>query len=198
MGLPDLHRPAATAWSRGRTALLLVAATLLAELFDLIGTGHAHVGPALTSHAGAELTASVVGVATAAAAGGWIDRRGDGAPLRRRVLSTVGALLLALAAHELAAVGLHAEHGAGAGELATHLAGTVVPLAVGLGLLVALAVGVRVVHRVVVAARRLGSGRAAATAAPASRLLLGAADVVPAGLLPALRLAGRAPPVALR
>lgn len=200
VGSPDLHRPAVALLRRAPAALLLVLATLVAELLDLVGTTHADAGASGAGHAGAEIVAGLAGLAVAGLAGHAIARRGGSVSGRSapaaRVATTTGALFLALVVHELVAIGLHAEHGAGPAELLTHLVGTVLPLALGLGVLVALVVGVRVVHHVVVAGRRVVAGCVVVLRDPVARLLVPPAAAEPAGLLASLRRAGRAPPVA--
>jgi hypothetical protein len=188
----DLIRTVGGAARRGRIAILLVLATALAEVFDLA----AEAGPAGVTAGGPEVLASFAGLASAAVLGAAFGARGRRRPSPRiagRAAALTLLLLLALVVHEAVAVLLHAEHGEGAGHLLVHLAAGVLPVAVVLGTLVAVVAGVRVVRRVVGVRRRRARAGVPVADAPAPRRAP-RHDVVPAGLLPALRLAGRAPP----
>ncbi|MEV4419488.1 hypothetical protein AB0L40_05855 [Patulibacter sp. NPDC049589] len=195
MGPLDLIRPAGDRLRRAAIALLLVAATLVAELLDGVAAGvvdGAATGPGL---AGGEAVAGLGGLALAAFMGLRIAR-GQDVPSRggiRLAAVLTAGLVVALVAHETLALGLHVEHGACVADLGGHVLCVVLPAALVLGAGMALVVGTRVVRAAVTARRRL-------PVAPRGPRVLErfvvawTGDVVPARLLPALRLAGRAPP----
>lgn len=223
MGSPDLIRTAVAVVRRARIALLLVVATLVAELVDLVVVAHAD-GVPLAVPDSAELASCLAGVGVAGALGLWFGREpamvgrvaagwsrlrasrpgrgvvlelvaGAGRFARARGVRLTGALLAALVVHELTALGLHAEHGEGLWEIAAHVGGSVVPVALVVGGVLALLVGTRVV-RSVVSARRPGRPLVVAVAPTVGRATPSRHAIV-AGLLASLRIAGRAPPVAL-
>ncbi|MDO9408354.1 hypothetical protein, partial [Patulibacter sp.] len=189
MGLLDLIRPLREHAQRRRIVLLLVAATLLAELLDVIGEGRSGVS-GVASISGAEALASLAGLATAGLLGRRIARPGPTRAGRvRTAVLLIVALLGALLVHESTAMLLDAGHGETAGQLVAHVAAGVLPVAFALGVVVALLAGVHVVRRV--AARRRGRGplvvvvRATPRRRPAARR-----EAVVPGPLRALGIAG--------
>lgn len=196
MGLLDLIRSARGVVRSRRIALLLVAATLFAEVLDVLAEGASGSLTGTATVSGAEAVAAVAGVVTAGLLGGRIRGR---RPRTNRVRTTallVGAIATALVVHEAVALGLDAGHGEALGPLLVHVVSGVLPVAVVLGLVVALLAGVHVVRRVVTRLRGRRAADALAMPSGPRRRLAPRRDVVPPGLLPALHLAGRAPPVA--
>lgn len=192
MGASDLTRSAVSLVRRARIALLLVAATLVAEGIDLAVVAHAERVP-FALPVGAELVSCLVGLVVAAAIGLWLGADAPARLGRWRVLRLSGALLSSLVLHELTALGLDAEHGAGIWDVAAHVGSSVLPIALVLGAVLALLVGAQVVRRAVLA-RRTGAPWSVAIEPVAVRVAFARRSIV-AGLLAALRVEGRAPPV---
>ncbi|WP_210491478.1 hypothetical protein [Patulibacter sp. SYSU D01012] len=191
--------PRATARRTARLPLLVLLAMLVAELLDVVGAASAN-GVALADAAGVPAAAPELGgLAVAGALALRVARRERREPCTRwprRLAETTGILLVGLTAQELFALALHVGHGDGVAELAAHVAGSVLPLALGLGAALAFVVGV-------VGAVRRGRGRIGAARTPVrpgapARRPLPAAALLPAGLLLARRHPGRAPPVPAR
>lgn len=196
MGLLDLIRPLREHARRRRIAVLLVAATFLAELLDVLGEGHSAVtGGASVS--GAEAAASLAGLLTAGVLGHHLAAsRPAGTGRTRTVALAIAVLFGALLVHETGALLLDAGHGETALGVVEHVLAGVLPVAAVLGAIVALLAGVHVVRRAVTRRRACPPVDVVVPLAP--RRLVVPRHTAASGLLRSLRLAGRAPPVPAR